>query len=277
MVALDEGQQVLHWRDGAWHRIAWQDWMNFRELRGAFAPLPYVTAGEHRFVVCIVEDGRLYNIIPHRYLIDRDGRIADDCYFGVLSDGEIERYRALNKRHYEYPEAHPLNDEERREFDAIRDRLWRSWLPPVEAVRELTRAAVALPDENDAAWNVLEACGISRGVSGRSSKKFRAAMKLRRRVHTQMLAGTPAGLLRQPCARDTIRTPISVSPAISIGYIEAHIPTRGEGRKRRRHTVNRIPSWPVTVSARTAPGVSPAIATGRKCSVRPRVALSIRT
>jgi hypothetical protein len=118
-------------------------------------------------VVCIVEDGRLYNIIPHRYLIDRDGRVADDRYFGVLSDGEIERYEALNKRHYEFPEAHPLNEDERREFDAIRDRLWRSWLPPVEAVRELTRTAVALPDENDAAWNVLEACGISRGGSSK--------------------------------------------------------------------------------------------------------------
>jgi len=85
----------------------------------------------------------------------------------VLSDGEIERYRALNKRYYEYPEAHPLDDEERLEFDAMRDRLWRSWLPPVEAVRELTRAAVALPDETDAAWNVLEACGISRGGSSK--------------------------------------------------------------------------------------------------------------
>jgi hypothetical protein len=170
MVSLDEGQQVLHWRDGAWHRIAWDNWSNFRDVLGnSFAPLPYVTAGEHHFVVCVVEDGRLYNIIPHRYLIDRDGRIADDRYFGVLSDAEIERYEALNKQHYEYPEAHPLNDEERREFDAIRDRLWRSWLPPVEAVRDLTRAAVALPDENDAAWKVLEACGISRGVSGRSS------------------------------------------------------------------------------------------------------------
>jgi hypothetical protein len=120
-------------------------------------------------VVCVVEDGRLYNIIPHRYLIDRDGRIADDRFFGVLSDAEIERYRALNKRHYEYPEIHPLTKDEQKEFDAIRDRLWRSWLPPVAAVRDLTRAAVALPDENDAAWNVLEACGISRGVSERRS------------------------------------------------------------------------------------------------------------
>jgi hypothetical protein len=167
VVSLDEGQQVLHLRDGAWYRIAWQDWMSFRELHGAFAPLPYVTAGEHRFVVCIVEDGRLFNIHPHRYLIDRDGRIADDRYFGVLSDAEIARYDALNQRHYQYPEAHPLTKDEWSEFDAIRDRLWRSWLPPVEAVRDLTCAAVALPDENDAAWNVLEACGILRGVSGR--------------------------------------------------------------------------------------------------------------
>jgi hypothetical protein len=166
MIPLDEGQQVLHWRDGAWHRIAWQDWSSFRAVAEPFVPLPDVIAGEHHFVVCIVEDGRLFNIIPHRYLTDRDGRIADDRYFGVLSDAEIERYRALNKRHYEYPQAYPLNDDEQRQFDAIRGRLWRSWLPPVEAVRELTRAAVALPDENDAAWKVLEACGILRGVSG---------------------------------------------------------------------------------------------------------------
>jgi hypothetical protein len=164
MVSFDNGQQVLHWRDGTWHRIAWQKWTGFRELDGSFAPLPDLTEGEHHFVVCVVEDGRLYNIIPHRYLIDRDGRIADGRFFGVLLDGEIERYQALNKRYYDYPEAHPLTKDEQTEFDAIRDRLWRSWLPPVEAVRKLTSAAVALPDENDAAWNVLEACGISRAV-----------------------------------------------------------------------------------------------------------------
>jgi len=169
MDQLDEGQQVLHLRNGVWHRIAWEDWMSFRELGETFAPLANVTAGEHHLVVCIVEDGRLYNIIPHRYLIDRNGRIADDRCFGVLSDTEIERYRTLNGRHYEYPESNPLTKAEQAEFEAIRDRLWRSWLPPVEAVRELTRAAVALPDEDDAAWNVLEACGISRGVSARPS------------------------------------------------------------------------------------------------------------
>ena len=43
------------------------------------------------------------------------------------------------------------------------------------------------------------------------------------------------------------------------------------------YTVNRAPSCPVIVSAQTAPGTSPTIATGTKCSVRPCVALSIRT
>jgi len=166
MVSLDEGQQVLHWRGGEWHPVAWQDWISFRELTKPFAPLPFVTAGEHHFAICIVEDGRLFNIIPHRYLIDRDGRIADDHYFGVLSDDEAKRYTALNGRHYQHPQSDPLTKEEQAEFDAIRDRLWRSWLPPVEAVRQLTRAAVALPDEDDAAWRVLEACGISRGTFG---------------------------------------------------------------------------------------------------------------
>jgi hypothetical protein len=60
-----------------------EDWMRFRELGAKFAPLLHVTAGEHHFAICIVDNGRLYNIIPHRYLIDRDGRIADDRYFGV--------------------------------------------------------------------------------------------------------------------------------------------------------------------------------------------------
>jgi hypothetical protein len=124
--ALNDGQQVLHWRDGDWHLIAWDAWVNFLDRDVAFVPLPYVTAGNQYFVVCVVEDGRLYNILPHRYLIDGDGRIADDRYFGVLSDSEIERYQALNKRHYEYPQAHRLNGDEQREFDAIRDRLWRS-------------------------------------------------------------------------------------------------------------------------------------------------------
>jgi hypothetical protein len=68
--------------------------MRFHALGNPFAPLPRVTEGAHHFVVCIVEDGRLQNVVPHRYLIDRDGRIADDGN-SVLSDVEIGRYQRL--------------------------------------------------------------------------------------------------------------------------------------------------------------------------------------
>ena len=37
---------------------------------------------------------------------------------------------------------------------------------------------------------------------------------------------------REPCGRDTIGTPFLVSLDTSIGYIEAHIPTRGEVKRR---------------------------------------------
>ena len=163
---LNQETKVFHLRDGSWHPIAWESWARFRgavckDVKRNWAPLPHVGAGEHYFVVCVVSDGRLHNIIPHRYLIDRDGKITDDGYFGVLTADEIVRYAALNKRHYAWPQTQPLTEQEQRDFDGIREGLWRSWLPPAAAVRDLTRAAVALPDEADAAWNVLEASGLS--------------------------------------------------------------------------------------------------------------------
>ena len=49
--------------DGEWRRVTWQDWLSFRELGCPFVPLPGVIEGDHHFVVCFVEDGRLNNII----------------------------------------------------------------------------------------------------------------------------------------------------------------------------------------------------------------------
>ena len=54
-------------------------------------------------------------------------------------------------------------------------------------------------------------------------------------------------------------------------------PTKLNERHRAVHTVNRAPSFPLIVNVRTAPGVSPLISTGIKCSVRPCVGLSINT
>ncbi len=48
-------------------------------------------------------------------------------------------------------------------------------------------------------------------------------------------------------------------------------------RQRAVQTVNRPPSFPLIATVRTAPGASPLMATGMKCSVRPCVGLSIKT
>jgi hypothetical protein len=116
----------------------------------------------------VQEDGRLFNILPHRYLIGSDGRIVRDNYFGVLSASEIERFEALDKCHYEYPQKHPLNDKENKEFASLRDRLWRSWLPPDGAMRQLMTVFPAMPHEDDAAWNVLAASGVAMPSYGRA-------------------------------------------------------------------------------------------------------------
>jgi hypothetical protein len=167
----EEDMVIFHWNDAArsWDQKSWQDWMCFRGLGEGpqgekFRPMQWIGAGEHYFVVCIVDEDRtLYNIHPHRYLIDQDGRIADDRYFGVLSEAETERYEALNKRAYQYPQTHPLNEKEKTEFDSIRERLWHSWLPPKDAamvlIRQLPGFPKAWPDRPQIAF--LAAFGIS--------------------------------------------------------------------------------------------------------------------
>jgi hypothetical protein len=167
----EEDMVIFHWNEAArtWDQKSWQDWMCFMGVGDGpqgekFRPLPGIRAGDHYFVVCIVDEDRtLYNILPHRYLIDHDGRIVDDRYFGVLSEAETELYEALNKRAYQYPQTHPLNDKEKTEFDTTRGRLWRSWLPPRDAamvlIRQLPGFPKAWPDRPQLAF--LAAFGIS--------------------------------------------------------------------------------------------------------------------
>src|SRR3981081_4185423 len=70
---------------------------------------------------------------------------------------------------------------------------------------------------------------------------------------------------------------IERNPSSGTDFVRATLSHKGRGKEEHPHTVNRAPSLPVIVSDRSAPGVSPAIATARKCSVRPCVALSIST
>ena len=91
-MAIDDEQQILHWRGGAWHQIAWSGWLRFRGLTKPLSALPGVGEGVHHFVICTTEDGRFLNAVPHCYRVDQDGRIADDGN-GGLSDIEDGSYR----------------------------------------------------------------------------------------------------------------------------------------------------------------------------------------
>jgi hypothetical protein len=168
-LAAPNEDSIWHLRDGSWHRVDYGDWCRFRGLaKEGWAPLPDVHPGEQHFVFCVVDDGRLYNIIPHRYLIDDAGRIVMDQYFGhyfgLFSGDEIERLESLGKRYYAWPKNQPLTDHEEQEFSAFMHRLWRASLPPPSAMRDLMRVLPALPEEGSAAWLVLEASGFSQSL-----------------------------------------------------------------------------------------------------------------
>jgi hypothetical protein len=77
-MAFEYPSQVLHWRPAEDRRepVSWDDWLQFRELKQPFIPLPGVKGGIHYFVVYIHDDSTPINLVPHKYLIDADGLLC---------------------------------------------------------------------------------------------------------------------------------------------------------------------------------------------------------
>jgi len=65
-----------------------------RELFVPFRPLSGVGGGVHYFVVCIVDDRQTVNIIPHKYLVEPNGKIGRDNFYGWNRE-EREDYNRL--------------------------------------------------------------------------------------------------------------------------------------------------------------------------------------
>jgi hypothetical protein len=156
---LDDDMVVLHWNEAArtWNKILWSDWMKFRAFRDEFRPLSDIRAGDHCFVVCVTDEHQnLFNILPHRYRLDRDGRITDH-HFDDLSTSE----RAFISKWQLSQEAPTGADADRR--DALRERMWRSWLPTQEAATILIRHLPGFPTSSfdRPAIEFLSAFGIT--------------------------------------------------------------------------------------------------------------------
>lgn len=165
---LEDDMVVLHWNEhsAVWEPVRWDDWMAFRGYGDNFRPLLGVREGDHYFVVCVVDEERtLYNILPHRYRIDRDGQITNHEFDDLTADD-----RAFVSKWNVSHDVPTGADGER--FDSLRGRMWRSWLPPKDAASILIQNLPGFPatDDDRPVLSFLREFGMQRpGSTSRAS------------------------------------------------------------------------------------------------------------
>ncbi|WP_148287939.1 hypothetical protein [Rhodopseudomonas sp. B29] len=147
----DDGQIALRWspEDNTWVSVEWNAFLAFREFMTPFAPLPGVSAGIHYFVVCIFDEERTLNIIPHKYLVEPTGRIGPDNFHGWNRE-ERDDYSRLMIARVEAP-----GDRER--LEAIRKKAGNAIYPPKVSLYPLVRALPFPPANGSAAMSFLDA------------------------------------------------------------------------------------------------------------------------
>jgi len=153
---IEDGNQVLHWMpdEDRWELIRWADWMNFMQLGDRKAPLKGIASGIHYFIVCINDDGVPFNLIAHKYLIERDGSIGRDNFAG-LTKQEREDYGRLMVT------SKPTAEDDRR-LDEIRKKMGKVYDPPRQSVYALMRILPKRPPEGSLAERFLRHlhCGV---------------------------------------------------------------------------------------------------------------------
>jgi hypothetical protein len=149
MANFEEGQQALHWlsAEDRWELISWDAWSAFRAIT-PFASLPDVVGGIHYFIVCIHDDGVPINLIPHKYIIEPDGRIGSDNFAGLTRTERDDYSRILLVREY------GPGDEER--LNEIRGKMGTVNYPPPGSFYPLVRALPRIPQQGSLAARFLE-------------------------------------------------------------------------------------------------------------------------
>ena len=147
--AFDEsGLQVLHWLsdEDRWEPIAWDDWLAFL---GDWTPsvgpsgismsvllpsigLTGILGGIHYFVVCIHDRGAVVNIIPHKYLVESDGRVGADNFVAFSHDDREDYWRVM------CPEGASPVDAAR--LAELRNKMIGAYDPPQSSLTALRRA-----------------------------------------------------------------------------------------------------------------------------------------
>jgi len=158
MKGTPENTVILHWDEcqTAWAELPWREWVRFRGFGEGGSLLAGAEAGEHYFLVCVLENsGDLANVIPHRYVLSTDGRLVHG--FDGLGALEREEYYRIQVLHIP-----TIEDSER--YNELGLRGFAVNLPPLHTVQPLLRALPGLAgaQQSAACWHFLSAIGICR-------------------------------------------------------------------------------------------------------------------
>jgi hypothetical protein len=163
MAAVAGDDIVLQWlpEEGRWQRVPWDQWSKFRlpEIEDVdHVPLMGVRNGDFYFVVCIVEGETLFNIIPHRYRVDADGKITPHNFHDLTSEelADVDRIWLMRS---------PSEEDESR-YEELGRRAYKFLLPPEIAARALLRDLPGFPISayecpEAGVWHFLNVYGLA--------------------------------------------------------------------------------------------------------------------
>jgi hypothetical protein len=159
MAGNPDNTVILHWDEylTTWATLSWHDWVRFRGFgEGGVSLLAGAEPGEHYFLVCILgHSGELANVIPHRYVLSADGRLAHG--FDGLEEAERKEYCGIQELLLPTAEdSERCNELEARGFTVN--------LPPLHTVQPLLKVIPGLAGAQPSAacWHFLSAIGICR-------------------------------------------------------------------------------------------------------------------
>jgi hypothetical protein len=126
--------QVLHWLSDEDRRemISWKAWTALRRLMEPPAGLPGISGGIHYFLVCVHDNNVPVNLIPHKYLVEPDGRIGVDNFAGLTRKERADYSRIMVASKYGPGDENRLNE--------IHRNMSKVYFPPKESVASLMRA-----------------------------------------------------------------------------------------------------------------------------------------
>lgn len=150
MSALEDTLKIFHWlpEKDEWEPISYEAWTGFKGILTPRTGLPGISGGVHHFIACVLDDdGTVVNLIPHKYLIEMNGKLGPANFEGLTKDEREEYWKLMTAR-----EDTP---EDRKRLNEIRDKMWPAYQPPKESIEALKWVLPNRPKRGSAAERFL--------------------------------------------------------------------------------------------------------------------------